>query len=400
MWLIRTGLEWNFEPWAVVSLVLGACWYGIGLVRLRRRYDGWRVVTPSQIAAFVGGMAVLVVALLSPLDTLSDDLFSVHMVQHLLLLLLAPPLLVYSRPAIVFLWAFPLRGRKKIGFAWSSLGLSRGVGLLMHPLLVWMLSTGIFIFWHLPGPYDWALKHEVIHVLEHLTFFLSALMFWTIVIEPSGRRRIGYGATLVFVGSTAILSGLPGALMILAPRPLYAAQNSVAWGLTQLQDQQLAGVIMWVPAGLAYVVAIAWLFIKWMDDAERHVLKSAARVTAPLTIAACISIVLSGCNETAVNAQSTRFGGDPHRGATLIRQYGCGSCHTIPGINGADGLVGPPLTRMGARIFVAGLLRNTPDNMARWLMNPQQVVPGNAMPDMGLSEKQARDVAAYLATLR
>ncbi len=87
------------------------------------------------------------------------------------------------------------------------------------------------------------------------------------------------------------------------------------------------------------------------------------------------------------------------RGAELIAEVGCGSCHHIPGIEGADGLVGPPLHHMANRTYIAGVLRNSPENMMRWIQNPQAVVPGNAMPDMGLTENQAADITAYLATL-
>ncbi|HLH91984.1 MAG TPA: c-type cytochrome [Xanthobacteraceae bacterium] len=93
-------------------------------------------------------------------------------------------------------------------------------------------------------------------------------------------------------------------------------------------------------------------------------------------------------------------GGDPKRGASLIRHYGCGACHEIPGIDDADGLVGPPLHRIGSRVYIAGVLRNTPQSMSAWLRDPQAIVSGNAMPNMGLTEKDAQDVAAYLDTLR
>lgn len=99
-------------------------------------------------------------------------------------------------------------------------------------------------------------------------------------------------------------------------------------------------------------------------------------------------------------AQQSLRGGDAQRGATLIQHYGCGSCHTIPGIDGADADVGPPLTAVGRRIFIAGILRNTPENMIAWLQKPQAIIPGNAMPDMGIDDQAARDVAAYLYTLR
>ena len=99
-------------------------------------------------------------------------------------------------------------------------------------------------------------------------------------------------------------------------------------------------------------------------------------------------------------AQGSETGGDPERGAALIGRIGFGTCHIVPGIPDATGLVGPPLDHMGSRIYIAGVLRNTPGNMIAWLCDPQAVVPGNAMPNMGLDRKQAQDVAGYLYTLR
>jgi cytochrome c2 len=97
---------------------------------------------------------------------------------------------------------------------------------------------------------------------------------------------------------------------------------------------------------------------------------------------------------------SWKFGGDPARGVALIRDYGCGACHQVPGVVNADGLIGPPLANIGVRVYLAGMLRNTPDNMMLWLRHPQQIVPGNIMPDMGMTAPDARDIAAYLYTLR
>jgi cytochrome c1 len=103
---------------------------------------------------------------------------------------------------------------------------------------------------------------------------------------------------------------------------------------------------------------------------------------------------------TGSDLAGLEFGGDPKAGVHEITRTGCGACHTIPGIAEANGLVGPPLTQMGRRTYLAGVLRNTPDNMMVWLQKPQKVVPGNAMPDMGLSEQQARNITAYLYTLK
>ena len=111
-------------------------------------------------------------------------------------------------------------------------------------------------------------------------------------------------------------------------------------------------------------------------------------------------IALIGSAALAQEPAPPLAAGSPSKGAALIAEKGCGACHMIPGIVGANGLVGPPLTLMGRRIFVAGLLRNTPQNLAAWVLEPQRFVPGNAMPSTGLTESEALDVAAYLETIR
>lgn len=116
---------------------------------------------------------------------------------------------------------------------------------------------------------------------------------------------------------------------------------------------------------------------------------------APALGCAALALVLGACSD-----HDKPLVGDPDQGAAEITRVGCGACHTIPGISGAGGMVGPPLDHMAQRVFIAGMLSNTPDNMVAWLKNPQAIVPGNAMPDMGLDDRQARDIAAYLATLR
>lgn len=392
-------MAWDFEPWIVASLAVTMLGYGLGAYRLRRKTGG-RVIGPTQVGAFCTGIAVLALALLSPLDAFAAELFSAHMTQHLLLMFAAPPLLVWSRPAIAFLWAVPARRNLHVGHLWNRFGPAYGIKLAMHPVLVWMLFTGFFVFWHIPGPYQAALRHEGLHVLEHASFLTSSLAWWTIVIEPSGRRRLGYGSTLLFVTATAILGELPGALMIFATRPLYPAHADgvVRWGLTLLQDQELAGLIMWIPAGFVYLAAIAWLFAIWLREAERRVSRS-MRGTAML-ISILLFAVLGGCDAKYTRADESNAGGRSERGPQLIAKYGCGACHIIPGIADANGLVGPPLVSMGRRVYIAGMLPNTNDNMVAWLQNPQAFVPGNIMPNMGLTAAEALDLAAYLQELQ
>ena len=160
-------------------------------------------------------------------------------------------------------------------------------------------------------------------------------------------------------------------------------------------------MLLAIPAGFAYMAAILALFVLRLRAAERRSEARLRRATAAATLGLLL-LGLPGCGksgeEANAGASATNFGGDPRRGAKQIAEIGCGACHTIPGISGADALVGPPLDQMGRRIYLAGLLRNTPDNMVAWLRNPQRIAPGNVMPDMNLTQDQARDIAAYLYT--
>jgi putative membrane protein len=273
----------------------------------------------------------------------------------------------------------------------------------MHPITVWLLYYTVFIAWHFPGPFQAALRDDAIHAAEHVSFLVTALMFWTIVIEPSGRRRLGYGATSLFIATTAVLSAPPGALLALAQCPLYPAyaDGAAAWGITQLEDQQLAGVVTWIPGGCIYLLVAAIVFLKWLEQPAPRSQRPRLMRRAVLTVFVLVlaPLVLGGCDNRDTSADQARFG-DAARGRVAIQSFGCGTCHMIPGVLNANGLVGPPLIHFSNRIYIAGMLRNTPENMVTWLRNPQAIVPGNVMPDMGLSARNARDVAAYLFTLQ
>lgn len=382
----------------VLAALIGATTllYAAGIGRIRRQ-AGLRVVTRGQSLAFGSAMAVLVLILLSPLDAYADALFSLHMVQHLILTLVVPPLLVWSRPALVMLWGFPRGLRKALGVAWHAGGLDRLVAGLMHPMVVGLLFSGAFAFWHLPQPYAWALANDWAHALEHATLFVTTLMFWSLVIEPSGRRRMGLAATAILVTGTAVISGFPGALMLLSPEPLYPvhATGAAQWGLTLLEDQQLAGVIMWVPVGLLYLAPIVWLLAKVLSDPERPRARIGGALPL-LLLVLMLPLTLAACSD----ATSRPAESEPHGQAkALMARLGCGACHEIPGVAGANGRVGPPLDGIADRAYLAGALRNTPENMERWLLDPQSVVAGNVMPSVGATRKEARLMAAYLATL-
>lgn len=259
---------WNWEPWVVLPSFAAGALYLLGWRRLRREGNARRVLGFVRIAAFFAGLATLLFALESPLDGLADQLFSAHMTQHLLLLTVAPPLLVWGRPMFVWLWAFPLQRRRRIGRWWNDTPvLHAGHAFLMRPLIVWLLASAALWFWHVPGPYGWALADARVHVLEHLSFLLTALAFWTLVLQPYGRQRGEQGVALILVATYALHNGLLGALLVFAAQPYYAAYATAHYGLTPLEDQQLAGLIMWVPAGMLQLVTLAWLFASWLNAA-------------------------------------------------------------------------------------------------------------------------------------
>jgi len=263
---------WTWEPYTVFLLALSAGLYAAGLARLWRRAGVGRGIRPWQAACFAAGWLALVAALLSPVDALGGILFSAHMAQHELLILVAAPLMVLGRPLAPMLWALPAPARETAG-RWSQApAFATGWRRLTAPLAVFLLHGLALWIWHLPSLYQATLGNDFIHALQHLSFFLSSALFWWALIH--GRfGRLGYGAAVLYVFLTSLHSGVLGALLTFAPRlwyPIYAARTS-RWGLSPLEDQQLAGLIMWIPAGVLFIVLGLGLFAAWLGEAERRV---------------------------------------------------------------------------------------------------------------------------------
>jgi len=261
------------DPWDLVAFsgaaALGIA-YTIGFVRLGRRTASGTGVRWSGLAGLVGCVALLV-AVAPPVAGMSDVLFAVHMGQHELLMLVAAPLLVVGRSLAVALSAFsnPVRARvvrhtrrPAVTRLWSRLT-SPATVLLMQAIVLWG--------WHVPWAFEAALQHDALHAVQHLTFLASAGLFWWALVH--GRfGRFGYGAGVLVVFVTAMHSGLLGALITFAPRPLYAthAARATAAHVLPLEDQQLAGLIMWVPAGVLLALAALALFAAWLGEVARR----------------------------------------------------------------------------------------------------------------------------------
>lgn len=280
---------WTWDPSILLPLVLGAWLYWRGVRALWTRAGTGRGVRVWRAACFAGGLVAIALALISPLDALDDVLFSAHMAQHLLLMIVAAPLLVLGEPVVAFLWALPPEWRRKVGRFWRrATGARAAWRLLTHPLVAWLLAAAAMWAWHAPALYEAAIESGAIHALEHACFLGTSLLFWWTVVH-SGRRRTGYGAGLLSVFAMAVQSGALGALITFAARPWYPvyAPYTAAWGLTPLEDQQLAGLIMWIPAGAIYFLAAAALFVAMLAAAERRARRREAarsRPVRPLTV--------------------------------------------------------------------------------------------------------------------
>jgi putative membrane protein len=249
-----------------------------GAARLRRQ----RALPWWRWTAFAGGWLAVVIALVSPLDRLANVLFSAHMTQHMLLVLAAAPLLSLGAPLGPTLLALPPAWRIALGRGWPGSRLQVVWSWLSRPAVAWGLHAGVLWAWHAPGPYQAALQAEWLHSLEHLSLLGTALLFWWVVFHPNRQHAWlrGPGGTL-FIFLQALQSGLLGALITLASQPWYGAYQSTtaAWGLSALSDQQLAGAIMWVPAGMVYVVGALGVLGVWLSAAEdpRPAVSAAAR---------------------------------------------------------------------------------------------------------------------------
>src|ERR1044071_8567217 len=263
-------LEWVGPLAAVVGLKAGAVIYTAGWRRGRRRLPGR--FAGSQLAAYLGGLVSLWAAIASPLDRAADRLLSAHMVQHILLLTVAPALLLLSDPLLPLLRGLPEVLRRTIA-PFFLRGTLRGAGrALTHPLVALLLSSVILWSWHLPRLFQLALRVPAIHLLEHASFFASGLLFWYPVVQPwPGRPRWPSGAMIPYLLTADVLNTVLAAVLTFSDRvlyPVYEMQRGAE--AAALDDQVLAGVIMWVPMSLAYLIPAALLTIRLLSPARRQ----------------------------------------------------------------------------------------------------------------------------------
>jgi putative membrane protein len=265
---------WGRDPLVWLSLLVSGWLYVRGVRRLWRESGTGRGVRRWEAWVYAGGWAALFVALASPLHPWGEVLFSAHMTQHEVLMVAAAPLLVLGRPVVAFLWAVPTSWARALG-GWAKAGwFRRAWRALTNPLAAWAIHAAALWVWHVPALFQATLESDLVHTLQHVSFLGSALLFWWALVHGA-RGLMGYGAAVLYLFTTSVHSGVLGAFIAFTGRTLYPAYSgtTASWGLTPLEDQQLGGLIMWVPAGLVYVFAGLALLAGWMRESERVVIR-------------------------------------------------------------------------------------------------------------------------------
>jgi putative membrane protein len=260
-------LAWTFDPGVVIGLVLLVVVYLRGWLVLGRRIGKPGRTLWHHFWAFATGILALVLALLSPIDRLAEQFFSVHMVQHTLLIMAAAPLLVLAYPLTSLLLGLPRPIRRWLGILWKRSAVLRRLWEgLSYPLAAWLLQAVFFWGWHAPILYQAAVENDAIHAVEHLTFLGSAMLFWWVAFHNFTVRPQRIGAGILYLVTASLQSGLLGVFILFSQTVWYGIYNQrvETWGMTPLADQQLAGTIMGVPGGFIYLLGALWMIKSWL----------------------------------------------------------------------------------------------------------------------------------------
>jgi putative membrane protein len=260
------GPIWTLDPWVTFPLLCAGLLYAKGAQTLWRRSSVGRRARAWRMVVYAAGWLSLGGALVSPLHWIGEHLFTAHMIEHEIVMMVAAPLLVLARPGGVFLWAFPSGTRRALGQltrrgvvhrCWLTLT-RPATATVVHAIAIWV--------WHIPIFFDAAITDIALHRLQHLSFFVTAVLFWWAILW---RSDAGVAAGDLFV--TMIHTSILGALLTFSPRVLYGAQvvRSELWGLSPMEDQQLAGLVMWVAVGTIYASAAIGFFARWICRSGR-----------------------------------------------------------------------------------------------------------------------------------
>jgi len=253
------GVGWTFDPILVVALALALLIYAVGWKRLSDRAG-----SPVRPAQFLSGWSVLTLSLVSPLHEAGEQSFTMHMIEHELIMLVATLLLAASSAGGVLAWGLPRPLRRALGGGWK-LPLAALWKRLTEPVTATAIQGVVMWVWHAPVLFDRALDSSGWHIFQHSCFFVISLLFWWAMLHP--RERSGYGVSAACLFVTSLIGGALGALMSFSTSPWYAdyaAMGMTGIGLDPVDDQRLAGLIMWIPGGLVHGVAALAMLYKWV----------------------------------------------------------------------------------------------------------------------------------------
>lgn len=255
---MAADVSWTLDPGPIVLIMAATALYVPRWRRVRAR-SGARAAGGWRLASFVAGMLTLVAALISPIDRLGEQAFTFHMIQHILLLDVAPILLICSLTKTLLR---PVTRRLQ--------RLEHAAGPIAHPAFAVIAYIVVMWVWHIPALYDAALEHATLHVVEHVCFMSVGLLYWWHLLSPL-RRRTRAMTPVVYMLSTKLAVGILGIGLTFAPGAIYDfyEQRPAIWGLAPDEDQALAGAIMALEQSIIMGIALVWLFVRALERSER-----------------------------------------------------------------------------------------------------------------------------------
>lgn len=271
--------SWDLRLEVIVILAAAGIIYSLGWRRLRARTasqrasragNRWRAGAAWRPVVYILGLLLLAIALMSPIDVLSAQLFTMHMVQHLFLVMIVPPLLLLANPLPYWLWGLPKNARLAGGRLLSRQSrFRRTLKQITGPGIVWLAFVIVYWGWHDPNAYQWALRSAFAHDLEHITFFLAAMLFWWHIVGagPKIHGPLSPFARAGYAVSAIPINMLAGLAFVFATAPIYGYYEAMPrlWGISVMQDQRIAGLIMWVPGSMMFLIAALVIISRWLQ---------------------------------------------------------------------------------------------------------------------------------------
>ena len=292
--------SWSFPPTVVLGLALAAMLYGRGLRSTPRQAQEHATRQRWRAVAYYSGLVTLAIALMSPVAPLGGLLFSAHMVQHMLLAIVAAPLLVLGAPLGPVLRGLPRSVRAELVRAFlPGRPLPRAADWVTRPVIAAAAHAVTIWFWHVPAMYDATLRVELLHYLQHATIFGTALLFWWPVAQPVAGRRLPHGLALIYLTAGMVVQHkLIGAFLTFARQPLYPYYTQVPrlWGFSALNDQQTAGLIMSTGGFMIIWIAFTAVFIVWAREASRDEMTGRTRHPRSQRSTPTVPVATTGAN--------------------------------------------------------------------------------------------------------